>query len=66
MNDVCMFTQSMTPNQISAASAPTTGVRIFCAIGAIIGRMMKAISKKSTVEPSYSQWIDAFFPVLIV
>ena len=42
-----MLTQSMTPNQISAASAPTTGVSTFCAIGATIGRMMKAISKKS-------------------
>src|SRR5215471_7381587 len=42
-----MLTQSMTPNQISAASGPTTGARIFCAVGAIIGRMMKAISKKS-------------------
>src|SRR6202034_2397987 len=47
MNEVCMLTHSMTPNQISAASGPTTGGRIFCAIGAIIGRMMKAISKKS-------------------
>src|SRR5712671_3819732 len=47
MNEVCMLTQSMTPNQINAASAPTTGVKIFCAIGATIGRMMKAISKKS-------------------
>ena len=42
-----MFTHSITPNQISAASAPTIGVSIFCAAGAIIGRMMKAISKKS-------------------
>src|SRR2546429_9793150 len=37
----------MTPNQISAASGPTTGASTFCAIGATIGRMMKAISKKS-------------------
>ncbi len=42
-----MLTQSMTPNQISAASGPTTGASTFCAIGATIGRMMKAISKKS-------------------
>src|SRR6516162_4860670 len=42
-----MLTQSMTPNQISAGPSPTTGPRTFCAIGAIIGRMMKAISKKS-------------------
>ena len=37
-----MLTQSMTPNQISAASGPTTGVSIFCAAAAIIGRMMNA------------------------
>ena len=36
MNDVCMFTQSMTPNQMSAASAPTTGVSSFWATGASI------------------------------
>ena len=42
-----MLTHSMTPNQISAASGPTTGASTFCAIGATIGRMMKAISKKS-------------------
>ncbi len=42
-----MFTQSMTPNQMSAASAPTTGVSSFWATGASIGMMMKAISKKS-------------------
>ena len=33
-----MLTQSMTANQIRAASAPTTGARIFCAIGATTGR----------------------------
>ena len=42
-----MFTQSMTPNQMRAASAPTTGASSFCATGASIGMMMKAISKKS-------------------
>src|SRR5580704_7217863 len=47
MNDVCTLTHSMTPNQIKAASWPTTGSRIFCATGASIGTMMKAISKKS-------------------
>ena len=47
MNEVCTFTHSMTPNQISAASAPTTGVSSFCATGASSGTMMKTISKKS-------------------
>ena len=47
MNEVWTLTQIMTPNQISAASWPTTGSRIFCATGASIGMMMKAISKKS-------------------
>src|SRR3981081_442459 len=48
MNDVCIFTQSMTPNQISAASGPTTGVRIFCAVGAIVGRVEEGISEEHT------------------
>src|SRR6267142_2728267 len=47
MNEVCILTQSMTPNQISAACEPTIGVSIFCVVAAIIGRMMNAISKKS-------------------
>ena len=47
MKLVCIFTQSITPNQINAASAPTTGVSSFCATGASMGTMMKAISKKS-------------------
>ena len=42
-----MLTHSITPNQIKAASGPTTGVSTLCAIGPISGRMMKAISKKS-------------------
>src|SRR5258708_2987083 len=42
-----MLTQSMTPNQISAASGPTTGASTFRAIGATIGTSIKAISKKS-------------------
>ena len=47
MNDVCRFTHSMTPNQMSAASSPTTGVSSVFAIGPSSGTMMNTISKKS-------------------
>src|SRR5215467_2450316 len=47
MNDVCMLTHRITPNQIRAASAPTIGASTLAATGGIIGTMMKAISKKS-------------------